>query len=73
MSDQHAVENMKRYPDQIQPFIQAEIKLAHTWKKGKSLEQLWDQCQDIDDVEAGQSGGSLAQQEGEDDGTQRET
>ena len=51
MSDQHAVENMKRYPDQIRPFIQAEIKLSHTWKKGKSLEGLWEQCQDIDDVE----------------------
>lgn len=38
------------YPDQIRPFIQAEIRLAHTWKKGKSLEQLLDQCQDIDDV-----------------------
>ena len=51
MSDRHAIENMKRYPEQIQPFIQAEIKLAHTWKKGKSLEQLWEQCQDIDDIE----------------------
>lgn len=50
MSDWHAVENMKRYPNQIQPFIQAEIRLAHTWKKGRSLGQLWDQCQDIDDV-----------------------
>lgn len=47
MNDRHAIENMKRYPDQIQ----AEIRLAHTWKKGWSLEQLWDQCQDIDDVE----------------------
>ena len=51
MSDRHAVENMKRYSEQIQPFIQAEIKLSHTWKKGKSLETLWEQCQDIDDVE----------------------
>ena len=51
MNDRHAIENMKRYPDQIQPFIQAEIRLAHTWKKGRSLEQLWDQCHDIDDVE----------------------
>ena len=50
MSDQHAIENMRRYPNQIRPFIQAEIKLAHTWKKGKSLEQLWEQCLDIDDV-----------------------
>ena len=51
MSDKHAVENMKRYPHQIRPYIQAETKLAHTWKKNKSLEELWEQCMDIDDVE----------------------
>ena len=51
MSDRHAIENIKRYPEQIQPFIQAEIRLSHTWKKGKSLEELWEQCRDIDDVE----------------------
>ena len=51
MSDRHAIENMKRYPDQIWPFIQAEIKLSHTWKKRKGLEELWEQCHDIDDVE----------------------
>lgn len=60
MSDQHAVENMKRYPDKIKPFIQAEIKLSHTWKKGKGLEQLWEQCQDIDDVEEEESKGKNA-------------
>ena len=53
MSDQHAIENMKRYPDQIQLFVQAEIKLSHTWKKNKGLEELWNQCFDIDDVEKG--------------------
>lgn len=51
MGDRHAVENMKRYPDQIWPFVQAEIRLAHTWKSKKSLEELWSQCQDLDDVE----------------------
>ena len=51
MSDRHTIENMERYPDQIRPFIQAEIRLSHTWKKGKSLEELWEQCRDIDDVE----------------------
>lgn len=51
MSDKHAVENMKRYPEQIAPYIQAEIKLAHTWKKNKGLAELWEQCKDIDDVE----------------------
>ena len=50
MNDQHAIENMKRYPEQIRPFIDAEIRLSHTWKKGKSLEELWNQCHDIDDV-----------------------
>lgn len=30
MSDRHAVENMKRYTNQIEPFIEAEIRLAHT-------------------------------------------
>ena len=52
MSDQHAIENMKRYPEQIKPFIQAEIKLSHTWKRRRGLEELWNQCHDIDDVEA---------------------
>jgi len=50
MPDKHAIENIKRYPDQIKPFIQAEIKLGHTWKKGKGLAELWEQCHDIDDV-----------------------
>ena len=51
MSDQHAIENIKRYPEQIWPYIQSEIKLAHTWKSKKSLEELWGQCLDMDDVE----------------------
>ena len=51
MPDAHAMENMKRHPEQIRPYVEAEIKIAHTWKKGKSLKELWDQCWDIDDVE----------------------
>ena len=39
-----------RYPDQIKPFVDAEIKLAHRWTQKKGLEELWEQCQDIDDV-----------------------
>ena len=35
----------------IEPFVRAEIKLSHTWKKRKGLEELWNQCHDIDDVE----------------------
>lgn len=50
MPDAHAIENMRRYPEQIKPFVDAEIKLCHTWKNKKSLGQLWEQCQDIDDV-----------------------
>lgn len=50
MSDRHAIENMKRYPNQIRPFVEAEIRIGHTWKKGKGLAELWEQCQDIDDV-----------------------
>ena len=49
--NRHAIENMKRYPEQIKPYIKAEIKLAHTWKKNKGLSELWEQCKDIDDVE----------------------
>lgn len=56
MSDKHAAENMKRYPEQIRPFVQAEIKLSHTWKKNKGLAELWEQCQDIDDVEESKTG-----------------
>ena len=51
MSDTHAIENMRRYPEKIKPFIDAEIKLSHTWKRNKGLEELWKQCIDIDDVE----------------------
>ena len=61
MSDRHAIENMKRYPEQIQPFIKAEIKLSHTWKKGKGLEELWDQCHDIDNVDQDNSDGEYKQ------------
>ena len=51
MSDTHAIENMKRYPEKIKPFIDAEIRLSHTWKRNKGLAELWEQCKDIDDVE----------------------
>lgn len=62
MNEQHAIENMKRYPEQIQPFIQAEIKLSHTWKKGKGLEELWNQCHDIDDVQGENDSGEESSQ-----------
>ena len=50
MSDKHAIENMKRYPDKMKQYVDAEIKISHTWKKNKSLQNLWNQCMDIDDI-----------------------
>ena len=51
MSDSHAIENIKRYPEQMKKFVDAEIKLGHTWKNKKSLESVYNDCLDIDDVE----------------------
>jgi len=51
MSDKHAIENIKRYPEQMKKFVDAEIKLQHTWKNKKSLNSIYDQCLDIDDIE----------------------
>lgn len=51
MNDLHAIENIKRYPAEMKKYVEAEIKLAHKWKKNKGLEELWEQCQDIDDIE----------------------
>ena len=50
MSDKHAIENMRRYPEQIEPFVKAELKLNHTWKRKRGLAELWEQCKDIDDI-----------------------
>lgn len=60
MADRHAIENMKRYPDQIEPYVQAEIKLAHTWKNKKSLAELWERCLDIDDTDEEQMEGQMS-------------
>lgn len=51
MKENHAIENMRRYPDQMKKFVDAEIKLGHTWRKNKGLEEIYQQCLDIDDVE----------------------
>lgn len=51
MSDKHTIENMKRYPEILKPYVDAEIKLGHTWKNKKSLESIYNECLDIDDVE----------------------
>lgn len=50
MSDAHTKENFKRYPEQLKQFVVAEIKLGHTWKKGRRLEDLQEGCLDIDDT-----------------------
>ena len=49
MSDQHALENIKRYPEQMAKVVKAEMSIGHTWKNKKSLEELFNQCYDIDD------------------------
>ena len=60
MSDEHAQENMKRYPEQMKKFVDAEIKLSHTWKKNRSLEEIWNGCLDIDDVATDQLPGQMS-------------
>lgn len=51
MNDQHAAANMKKYPEMALEYIKAERKIQHTWKNGKSLESLFCECMDIDDIE----------------------
>lgn len=50
MNDQHTIENMKRYPQEALKYIEAERQIGHTWKNGKSLESVFTQCLDIDDI-----------------------
>jgi len=42
MPDRFAIENMKRHPEKFKKLVQAEIRLQHTWKNGKSLSKIWD-------------------------------
>lgn len=51
MPDRHAAENMKRYPDIAAKWVRAELKVSHTWKNGKSLQSIYNECMDIDDIE----------------------
>ena len=51
MPDRHASENIKRYPNIAAEYVRAEIKLKHTWKKAKSLQSLFNECMDIDDID----------------------
>lgn len=60
MPDQHAIENIMRYPEIIRPYVLAEADIGHRWKQKRSLQELWDECYDIDDImqtdEAGLNG-----------------
>lgn len=51
MPDRHASENIKRYPEIAAEYVRAEIKLQHTWKKTRSLQSLFNECLDIDDID----------------------
>lgn len=51
MPDKHAIENIKRYPEIAAEYVRAEMKLQHTWKKARSLQSLFNECLDIDDID----------------------
>lgn len=51
MPDRHAAENIKRYPAIAAEYVRAEIKVNHTWKKARSLQNLFNECLDIDDID----------------------
>lgn len=47
MPNDHAMENMRRYPHLFKKYLEAELKAAHTWKHKTSLNELWAAvCQD---------------------------
>ena len=50
MPDRHAAENMKRYPGIAAQYVRAEMNIQHTWKKARSLQSVFNECMDIDDV-----------------------
>lgn len=41
---------LKRELEAMRKWVDAEAKLGFTWKQKTSLQELWDQCFDIDDV-----------------------
>ena len=48
MMDRHTIENMKNHPQDVQKWLQAELKINHTWKSKMSLNRLWDEnCEDV--------------------------
>ena len=48
--NEQIMENMKRHPEEMRKWVDAEIKLGFTWKHKTSLQELWEQCFDIDGV-----------------------
>lgn len=53
MPDRHAAENMKRYPGIAEKWVRAEMKVGHRWKNVKSLQEIFNECMDIDDIDEG--------------------
>ena len=51
ISEKHASENIKRYPEIAAEYVRAEIKLQHTLKKTRSLQSLFNECLDIDNID----------------------
>lgn len=52
MPDRYCEENIRRYPNLIRPFADAESILRHTWKHKTSLTELFARCLDMSDTEA---------------------
>lgn len=63
--NEQVMENMKRHPEQMKKWVDAEIKLGFTWKQKTSLQELWEQCFDIDDVTVGENEDGILQQNAE--------
>jgi 3'-phosphoadenosine 5'-phosphosulfate sulfotransferase (PAPS reductase)/FAD synthetase len=51
MPDRYCAENIKRYPEIFKQFVEAEKTINHTLKNKKSLESMFEQCMDIDDID----------------------
>ncbi len=51
MPERHAAENIRRYPEIAAGYVRAEMKIQHTWKKAKSLQSVFNECMDIDDID----------------------
>ena len=47
MKDEDVIKNIIRYPKEAKKWIQAEIKLGHTWKAKQSLTALWQKCDEL--------------------------